>query len=63
MNFKYEEQCCKKIFYILVISLNILRNYFDDSAMLCSDLYLAKFLDTRAKSSFPCELTCKLTLY
>jgi len=39
---------------ILAISLNILHNYFD-SPKIFSDLYLAKFLDTSAKSLFPCK--------
>jgi len=37
----------------------VLRNYFDRSIKLFSDLYLylylAKFLDTSAKSFFPCS--------
>jgi len=42
----------QKNFDILAISLNVLHNYFDNSIKL-SDLYLAKFLDTLAKSVLP----------
>jgi len=35
----------------------ILHNYFDDlTTKLFLDLYLAKFLDTSGKPSFPCGL-------
>jgi len=39
---------------ILAISLNVLHYYFDSLIKLFSDLYFAKFLDTSAKSFFPC---------
>jgi len=32
----------------------VLHNYFDSPTKLFSDLYLAKFLDTSAKSFFSC---------
>jgi len=44
-----------KSFNILVISLNVLHNYFNNPTNLFSDLYLVKFLDTSAKPSFLCE--------
>jgi len=47
-----------KKFDILAISLNVLRNYFDNSLKLFSDLYLAKCLDTSAKS-FSLHITRK----
>jgi len=42
-----------KNFEILPTSLSVLYNYFDSSIQLFSDLYLAIFLDTSAKSVFP----------
>jgi len=42
------------ILAILLASLSILHNYFDDLTKLFSDLYLAKFLDTSSKPFFPC---------
>jgi len=44
-----------KNFDILVASLIVLHNYFDNSTKSFSDLYLAKFLDTSAKSFFSCK--------
>jgi len=41
-----------KNFDILTIRLSVLHNYFDDLTKLFSDLYLAKFLDSSAKSFF-----------
>jgi len=44
-----------KTFDFLVISLSILYNYFNDLTKLFSNLFLAEeFLDTLAKSFFPC---------
>jgi len=42
-----------KSFDNLAISLSVLHNYFDRLTKLFSDLYLAKFLDTSSKPSFP----------
>jgi len=39
-----------KNFDIIAISLSILHNYFDSLIKLFSDLSLAKFLDTSAKT-------------
>jgi len=39
-----------KNFDILATNLSVLYNYFDSSIKLFSDLHLAKFLDTSAKS-------------
>jgi len=47
-----------KSFDVLVISLSVLRNYFDNPTKLFSDLYLAKFFNTSAKSCFPCRKYC-----
>ena len=44
-----------KFFAALPIMFEFLPNYFDGSTKLFSDLYLAKFLDTAAKSFFPCD--------
>jgi len=43
-----------KSFDILGISLSVLHNHFNNPTKLFSNLYLAKFLDTSAKSFFPC---------
>jgi len=45
----------QKVFDILTTSLSVLHNYFDGPTKLFSDLYLAKFLDSSAKSFFPCN--------
>jgi len=37
---------------LIVASLNVLHNYFDNPTKLFSDLYLAKFLNILAKSFF-----------
>jgi len=47
----------KKNFDILAISLSVLYNYFDGSTKLFSVLYVAKFLNTSAKSFFPCMIS------
>jgi len=39
----------KVLLDILIISLSVLRNYFDDPTKLFSDLYLTKFLNTLTK--------------
>jgi len=44
-----------KTFFSLVKRVH---NYFDGSTKLFSDLYLIKFLDTLAKSFFPCTKLC-----
>jgi len=46
-----------KLFYILVINLNILRNYFDNPTELFLGLCSVKFLDTLAKLFFPYLIT------
>jgi len=38
-----------KSFNILVISLSVLYNYFDDNKIILKSVYLVKFLDTSAK--------------
>jgi len=43
-----------KNFGVLATNLDVLNNYFDNLLKLFSDLYLAKLLDTSAKSFFPC---------
>jgi len=54
----------QKCFDILATSLNMLYKYFDDPTKLLSDLYLAKFLDALAKSSFSYKKQCndKITI-
>jgi len=42
-----------KFFDILAVSLSVLLKNFDDLTKLLSDLYLAKLLDTLAKSFSP----------
>jgi len=44
----------------LYISINLYPNYFDSPTKLCSDLYLAKFLNTSAKLFFPCTIHCMI---
>jgi len=39
---------------ILVTSLSVLHNHFDSLIKLFLGLYLARFLDTSAKTFFPC---------
>lgn len=55
-----------KLFTELLLCLrereNVLRN-FDDSTKLFSGLYLAKFLDTSAKSFFPYSSSKKLNSF
>jgi len=44
-----------KLFAVLfsMLEILILRNYFNNPTKLFLDVYLAKFLDTSAKSFFP----------
>jgi len=46
-----------KSFDIVSTNLSVLHNYCGSSTKLLSDLYLAKFLHTSAKSFFPCTLS------
>jgi len=51
------EICNKyKNFLLCHSRLSVLHNYFDCPTKLFSDLYLAKFLDTSTKPSFPCNI-------
>jgi len=50
-----------KSFNILAIDSNVVHNYFNLQTKLFSHLYLAKFLNTSAKS-FPCTEKHKATL-
>jgi len=43
-----------KSFDILITNLSVLYSYFDDPTKFFSNVYLAKFLDTLAKLTFPC---------
>ena len=44
----------KSFSYSVATCLSVLHNYFDGPTKLFSDMYLAKFSDTSAKSCFPC---------